>query len=227
MTNNRPPLKSGTNWTEQHSNTTAPATSIRYSLSELASEWHFFNHGVLFTYGGLKFPEEDPLADWYALQTKGTIIMREAFKARIFEGLPTFAHNGSTWDHTLCAVRHEDWQSLWTFLCGTAIVDRKQRRYAQLFSGVLKILDPTLIERYEAPHKLIDVTVFCLDGNTARWEVRPAQTLAGLAKFVKIPARKEIIDKAALILDGDVNAIKDNNNQAITTLVQGELDKCK
>lgn len=215
------PKQLGATWQEKREETPAHAEPIKYSLTELAQDFHFFNHGALFTYGGLKFPHEDPLNDWHALQPAGTLLVKEPFQAKLFDGLSTLADK-STWDHVICAVRHEDWHNLWTFLCGTAIADREQHKYREVFSGDVSMVDPVLIERFsvfQTPMSRIPVTVFCIDGNDARWEVS-APTLLEPARFVQRPPRAEIIAKAAMVLDGDVSKLAARENQAMNDLMQ-------
>jgi hypothetical protein len=225
MMSERIPDTPGKLWEDTHEKTPAPVKPAKFSLAELAADYHFFNHGAIFTFGGLRFPEEDPLSDWYALQPKGTPVVREAFTTRLFSGLNTLAGR-ATWDHTLCAVRHEDWHSLWTFLCGTALVDRKARTYKQVFSGDIAIADPVYTERFnplltEIP--VVTVTVFCVEGNNERWELH-YETRFTPTKFVKVPPRKIIQEKAALILDGDLTVVKDRENPAMVQMMREALE---
>jgi hypothetical protein len=228
---NQLPKKPGTEWRDRHEVIPVPIKAPKYSLTDMSKDFHFFNHGALFAFGGLTFPREDPLNDWYAMQPKGTPVIKEAFRAKIFEGMPLLAGN-ATWDHVLCGVRHVDWQGLWQFLCGTAICDRKTHKYREVFSGDINILDPVLIERFsvfdDRSFSEVRVTVFGIDGNDHRWE--PALRTAGVSNtigFNQLPPRQAVLGKAALVLDGDASILQHHNNQASTALFVEELAKCK
>jgi hypothetical protein len=216
----RLPDKPGKVWTGTHDTSPAPTKAVRYSLSELSKHYHFFSHGALFSFGGLAYPHEDPLVDWYALQTPGTPIIKETFQRPIFDGLLTTADNVS-WNNILCGVRHDDWQSLWTFLCGTAIVDRKNHLYREVFSGDVELQDPSLIARYgvlQTPLSQITVTVFCVDGNDARYEVR-TPGIVDTAGFYALPPRQEVRARASMALTGNYSELSSKDNQAIKSLV--------
>ena len=225
----RLPDKPGKTWTEKHDSARLPTQPARFTLSHLRNDFHFFNHGALFTFGGLKFPHEDPLVDWYAMQPRGTPIVKEAFQTRIFTSLDTLAGDKTTWNHILCAVTHDDWHSLWTFLCGTAMVDRKTHTYCEVFSGDIEILDPVCLERFsifdERGFSHVPITVFGIDGNTARWEPElHAGPVTGVVGFRRCPPRGEVVDRAAIILDGDYSKIQGKDNQAMVGIMKEAVD---
>lgn len=225
----RLPVRPGHIWTESREETPAPTQPAKFSLGDLSREFHFFNHGALFTYGGLKFPDEDPLNDWYAQQPKGTIVVREAFQSKLFEGLDTLAGNGTTWNHILCAVRHDDWNSLWTFLCGTAMVDRKAHKYCEVFSGDIEILDPVHLERFSIFHERgfshVPITVFGIDGNEVRWEpVLHRGPVTGAVGFSKQPPRPVVVGRGRLLLDGDMSQLSNKDNQAMVQIMKETMN---
>lgn len=215
----RLPLQPGKTWHEKREVNPKPKiTPAKYSLCDLQKDFHFFNHGALFKYGGLSFPEEDPLGEWHAQQPSNTLVVKEAFNARTFEDLDTFADR-TNWNHIICAVHHSDWNSLWAFLCGIAIVDRPTRKYREVFSGDMAILDPVSVERFSIfdPRgtQTIPITVFGIDGNDRRWEPIPPSRITGTIRFADLPARPEIVARATAVLDGDMSGLQTKANQAL------------
>lgn len=219
----RLPIRPGKTWSNKREIMPAPSAPAKYSLAELANDFHFFNHGALFQYGGLKFPEEDPVNDWYVQQPKGVIVVKEAFNAKIFEGLDTFADK-STFNHLICAVRHSDWHDLWAFLCSTAIVDRVEGKYREVFSGDIKTLDPVAVERFgilaDRGLQPITVTVFGIDGNDRRWEPMAPSRITGAIRFSDLPPRPEVVATATAVLTGDTSSLQTKANQALDALVK-------
>ena len=136
-------IETGTSWEESRNKQVLPSSSVsRFTVTDQASEWHFFNHGALFAFAGLMFPKEDPVADWYHQQPAGMQVIRHPFTKPVLSGLDAPSGFGSlSWDHVVMGVRHEFWPSLWQFLGGVVTLDAKERRYCQLFSGELDVID--------------------------------------------------------------------------------------
>lgn len=221
------PEPDGKIWSETHEARTPDKTPARFTLTDYADEWHFFNLGAFFTHAEFRYPHEDPVADWYATQPYGTVVLQQLFKHRIIDGLaPVPNMPGVTWGNVVWAVRNECWPSLFEFLGGVCGVNRKTGFYFRAFSGDLQIPDPVTVERHSL--MLLDVptvtlTVFCVDGNTARWEVRPAATALASLRMVEMPPRAEVQAVAQSVLHGDLATLKYNDNSAF----QAHLDKYK
>jgi len=220
---NRLPDKPGKIWVEGMDTAPAPRRAAKFALSELAEDWHFFNHGALFQYCGMEYPEQDPVTDWAARQAIGTDVLLQPFKAKLFPGLDVpLPIAGLTWANVVCGVRHAYWDDFLGFMGGVATVDRKKRLYAQTFVGDIKILDPVLVERrsvLDPSIPLITVSVFCADTNNERWEIRPPQTVGGSAQFVKRPPRPEVVQMGAAVLSENLDALQHKDNPAFQPLL--------
>ncbi len=221
------PPTPGRIWTADAAEAPAPADRSKFAFSELAEEWHFFNHGALFRYCGMEYPRDDPVADWYEQQPIGTDIIQQPFKTLVFEGLDAPIHVGPlTWGNVVCAIRKEYWDSLLGFLGGVATVDHKKKLYAQTFAGDIQILDPVLVERFSFLHPTIQpitVTMFCADTNKDRWEIRPAVTMAARPCFVRVDPRPEVVEMGRAVLSGDIAQLQHKDSPAFQTT----LDKFK
>jgi hypothetical protein len=192
---------------------TSPAS---FALSELAEDYVFFNHGALFAFAEFQDPHEDPLNDWHAQMPANTELIKHPFDRAIFAGIDAPCYDGRlTWDHVICAVQRHNWDGLFAFLNGVASISSKNKAYYQVFSGVVKVLDPVLVERHGIFHPgipQIEVTVFCVDGNKARWEIRNPGAITGCPTMMKMPPNPEIIQRGIEMLHGDISSFSDRTN---------------
>jgi len=200
---------------------TPDTKGARFALSEYATDFHFFNPGAFFSYAGFTYPKEDPVSDWYATQPMGTELLLQPFQQTIIEGMVPITGvpglSGVTWGQVICGVHHEQWPSLHDFLNGAVAVDRKKKLFAQPFSGDVTIFDPVLVERHSLltlDLPTITLTVFCTDGNDARWEVRPPRSPLEPCRMVELPARPVVIEIAQAVLSGDFSKLQDYENDA-------------
>lgn len=221
------PEQPGKIWVEGLERSDTPTQPSRFALSELAEDWHFFNHGALFTYGGMPYPKQDPVADWFAQQPKGAEVIMQPFKRMLIEGLdaPLNVVNAAnlTWGHVVMAVRHEFWDSLFAYLGGVATVDYKQKKYAQTFSGDIQMLDPVLAEHaglLDPSVPQITLTVFCVDTNTDRWEIRPPRTAVACPRFVRVPPRDEVVQLGRAVLSGELDELQYKDNPAFQPMLE-------
>lgn len=218
------PLKQGKEWSEKREALPAmSAVETKYSMAERASDFHYFNHGALFTFTELDPVTEDPIMDWYAQQPLGTVIFREMFRKPVFNGLKAKVPLASrSWDYCLCGVPHEVWDSLWQFLGGVALLDDVKKQYSQVFTGDVRILDPVMIERYGPLNPLvpaITVTVFCVETNKDRWEVRPPMNVVTPPTFERVDPRPEVVALGEAVLAGDVSKLQHKDNPAFQPLL--------
>jgi len=218
------PEQFGKDWEEPRERV-APVEQMKFALSDIADEWHFFNHGAFFSFAGFDYPAQDPVGDWYAKQPFGTKVMMQPFTAPVFDGIDGPVMKGKlTWDNVVCGVREESWPSLFEFLGGICSIDDKKKLFFRTFAGDVNILDPILVEKDSALNPAIPrirVTVFCVDGNENRWEIRPPLSPIGPPRMVKMAARQEIIQAADKIFSGDMSPLTENANPAM----QAHLDK--
>jgi hypothetical protein len=219
-------VESGKEWTATRA--TEPVDPLhvpdRFLLSDLAKEWHFFTHGAFFSFAEFKYPQEDPVADWYADQPIRIDVLRQTFSRPVFEGMTAIEPNlKCTWDHILYAVRHEEWPKLHEFLGGVCAVNKDKEAFYATFSGDLMIVDPVAAEArgiLDINLPLVPVTVFCVDSNRDRWEIRPPTSLISPPRFVRLPPREEIVEMARAVLKGDASQIQRLPNTAF----QAHLD---
>jgi len=208
----------GEEWQEQRSTGQPETQAARFALSEYAEEWHFFNHGAFFSYAGFAYPYEDPVGDWYESQPIGTQLLLQPFVRPIIEGLCPIPGLGNiTWGNVVCGVRKELWPALFEFLGGACSVDYKQKSFCQPFSGELDIPDPVLLERHgilTVDIPTIKLTVFCIDGNKQRWEVRPAASPTAPLRMVQMAPRPETIAMGRAVLSGDFSELQHRHNSA-------------
>jgi hypothetical protein len=201
----------------------APTSVAKFTLNELAEDWHFFNHGALFRYCGMEYPKQDPVADWYARQEIGTDVLLQPFKTLLFDGLNSPIHVGPlTWGHVICGVKHPYWEDFLNFMGGVATMDRRKKLYAQTFVGDINILDPVLVERssvLDPKIPLVSVSMFCADTNKERWEIRPPATVAGRPRFVQRNPREEVVQMGRAVLSGDIEHLQHKDNPAFQPLL--------
>lgn len=224
------PQKPGRIWVEgmDHAPAPKPKSESKFGLSELAEEWHFFNHGALFQFCGMEYPKQDPVADWCARQEIGTRVLLQPFKRQLFEGLDAPVHVGNlTWGNVICGVKHPYWDDFLNYMGGVATMDRRKKLYAQTFVGDVQMLDPVLVERssfLDPKIPLITVSVFCADTNKERWEVRPPTTVATVPTFVKRPPRPEVVQMGRAVLSGDMEMLQHKDNPAFQPLLDKYIE---
>jgi len=199
----------GTTWDEQREATPADVKRSKFTLHDLSGEWHFFNHGAFFTYAEFDYPQQDPLTDWWAQQDPRPLLILQPFRAKVFDGLFAPTHLGNlTWDNIVCAVEKIHWQNMFEFLGGVLAMNSKTRRYYRPFAGDVKVPDPVMAERHsiirfpDLPQ--IEVTVFGMDGNMARWEPQPTHVPSIPPKIVQRPPRPQVIAEAMAVMGGSL-----------------------
>jgi len=215
----------GEEWRDRREAGQPDTQEARFALSDYAEEWHFFNHGVFFSYAEFNYPHEDPVADWYEDQPIGTELMLQPFGRTLIEGMALIPGLGKvTWGNVVCGIRKELWPSLFMFLGGACSVNRKEKRFYQPFSGDVQMLDPVLVERHsilKPDIPTITVTVFCVDGNEQRVEVRPPTSPTAPLRMVVLPARPEVQLLTRAVLSGDFTGLSAHANPAF----QQQLDQ--
>ena len=197
----------GHTWEEERESTAPDVQHSKFTLNDLSGEWHFFNHGAFFTFAEFDYPQQDPLADWVAQQSPRPTVLLQPFRHKVFDGLTAPTHFGSlTWDNVVCGIEKNHWQNLFEFLGGVVAMNSKLKRYYRPFSLDVKVPDPVLSERYsiirypDIPQ--IEVTVFCIDGNTNRWEIHPSLTPSVPPRVSMLLPRRAVITEANAVFGG-------------------------
>jgi hypothetical protein len=216
----------GTVTVETRDAASAPVSKLSFTLTEHAQEWHYFNHGVLFTHAGFTL-QEDPVQDWYAQQPTGTQVICEPFGSTIVEGLTALAGIGRlTWGHVVCAVRHADWLSLQKFMLGMAVIDRTKKMFGTMTADNVPILDPVIVERdgllgaLAAPLPTVTITIFGLDSNKGNWAAVSGSHRSASAEMRSLPVRPETIQLAEAVLAGDMSPLASREPEHATSLNQ-------
>lgn len=211
-------LDFGKTWTEQRESVPIDVNKSKFTLSELAAEWHFFTHGIFFyPPGPFTFPLEDPVADWLGQQSHGVQVIQQPFDKPVFAGLDAKTSCGLPWNNVVCAVRHEYWQSLWEFVGGVCAINPSANTFYRAFSGDIDIYDPVALTNASlllTQPPAIRVTVFCLESNKDRWEIRPQDSIMGLPTFVRVPPSAEVSMIARAAMKGDASLLTNHKNSA-------------
>lgn len=196
-----------------------PAEASKFTLSDLEDDWIFFNHGALFSYCGMRYPQQDPLADWYAQQPEGTEVLQQPFKQLLIGNLNVSARIGNlTWGHVICAVRKPLGASLLMFLRSVATVDHRLGIYAQTELVAIDIPDPVLVERHGILHpriKLITVAIVCADTNKGFWALKSRKTQLERPEFECNPARTNTVYIGSKVLAGDTDCLANASRRLI------------
>jgi hypothetical protein len=202
-------LPEGVSTTDRES--TADTTTSAYFLSELSDDYEFFNHGALFAFAEFSDPEEDPVNDWYASMPQGTVLIKQPFSKPIFSGISAPCFDGRlTWDNVICAVSKDSWKSLFPFLCGVVAHNPRNKSFYKAFPMQVSVLDPGKVERMGLLHtdvSRVNVTVFCISGNKAHWELEAPASAVALPRMVKQPPKADVIELADKVLAGDFSGL--------------------
>ena len=215
----------GKEWSEPREKAPVPVKEAKFTLADMAEDWHFFTHGAFFAFAEFDFPREDPVADWYLSQPYPVEILRQPFRKAVFEGLDMVVPGmgGLSWDHVVCGIRKEYWPGLYHFLGGVCAINERSKTFYSTFSGDVAILDPVQVERssvLDPSIARVTVTAFCIESNHDRWEIRPSLSLVGRPKFHHLPPRREIVAQANGVLSGDASSLVHRHNPAMQQLLE-------
>jgi len=191
----------------------------RHSLAALQTDYRFFNHGALFQFAGMRDPEDDPLADWYAQQGDANIrIIRYICKQPIISGLThrSCDRGEPTWGQLVLGVRHEYWQSLHEFLCGVVVVDRNRRKVYETVPYTGNVADAvTGLVTPDTP--LVTLTIYGINGPD--YGVR-AQFGMGTAKLQKVAATPGAQALQSIISQDTTEQLAARANPALASFVR-------
>jgi len=190
---------------------TADTTTSAYLLSDLADDYAFFNHGALFAFSEFSDPEEDPVNDWYAGMPQGTALIKQPFSKPVFSGISAPCFDGRlTWDNVICAVSKDSWKSLFPFLCGVVAHNPRKKSFYKVFSMQASVLDPGEVERFGLLHpdvRRVNVTVFCVSGNKAHWELMEPVSMTATPRMVRQPPKPDVVELADKVFSGDFSQL--------------------
>ena len=133
------------------------------SLGDLAKDYVFFNHGVLFTYGGMNVDPAQEYVTEHKCEIRMVMMPKPVFKD-VSNRKKEFVH----WDHSLLAVDTNHWVELSRALVESGILDLVQRKFYKAYYRPVKIVDWFRAGQSHAPDDwpMIRVALFGLDGNT-------------------------------------------------------------
>lgn len=152
---------------------------VSSSLSDLSSDFVFFNHTSLFSKGGLDF---DPLAEYQAWCGKDDVVNILTFNRKLFSNFD-FIDNSGGHDRMLAFTSIEHWPHIEKAIGKMTILNRA-KNYMFLCEAVkVKIPDPKM------PGKFIEPYVWDLKGSACSWIC----TGYPVPQLVKKPANREAI----------------------------------
>jgi hypothetical protein len=129
------------------------------TLSSLAEEYVFFNHGVLFSYGELPI---DPAEEY--VEEFGSMVKLVLSPAALFKGLSGGNPLFKAWEYALALVPKEDWAGLATSILQTAIVNKSTGSFFRPYVRELTIHD-WLQSPIANNDNQVSAALFGLDGN--------------------------------------------------------------
>ncbi len=153
------------------------------TLLDLAPDYVFFNHGVLFSYGRLPF---DPAQRHVELS--GDHLRLAMAPSLLFDNLANGIPEFQPWEHLLVAVPRDAWEPLRDALLATAILDVSRRVFSQTYlveSGVRDWMQRGAGELSGD----VPVSLFGLDGNTGYVSFRPGPSLTAPINVAVAPPR--------------------------------------
>jgi hypothetical protein len=146
----------------------------KFCLSQLAHEYEFFNHGLLFTTAGFEWPAEDPLGEWRA-QNPDAVLLLEMLPKPWIRGL-------ADWSNVVVAVGRQHSASVKQLLSGIVVNNKGLHRLSCTVLMPCKIVDPTAKVSAKAT-----INVVGLDSNHGFWY--PMRGAGGQWQIGKDPAR--------------------------------------
>ncbi|GAG83707.1 unnamed protein product, partial [marine sediment metagenome] len=132
-------------------------------FSELAVDWHFFNHALLFTVAEFA---TDPVSDWYETLPEKVPVILQPCNRPLFSGLDgRIEPQGISWNQVLCAVPTGVWNGLKVFLANIFGVNPREGSVYATFVKDVWLNDPgKLGSRFL-------VTTVGIDSARHRWEM--------------------------------------------------------
>lgn len=139
------------------------------SLAELADEYVYFTHGLLFTHGNWF---RDPVVD-FIIEHGGDV---EPFHIQlpyaIFKWFDAKDHEGrvidDAWNYQICAVQKEHWEALFAFLAQMAGSNEVTRTYHLTAIQKIPIIDSLALAKHEqlpSPVPVVECYALALLGN--------------------------------------------------------------
>jgi hypothetical protein len=180
-------------------------------------DWVFFNHGAFFQ-AGLFEEKTDPVGDWFSQQDHSVDILRQAYRAPIFQGLDACTiDNRVPWNRILCGVRREYWPSLLEFLAGIVVRDWKKRRVGMAYHAYIDILDPSFVDQYGTLDPRVPslrCCVFCVNATESRYEFVRELPIVRQPRLVQLPPHKLMEEITAKAMADDLEPIVLRQNPA-------------
>jgi hypothetical protein len=185
---------------------TAP---LKFTASDIVSEYTLFNHGILFGPAGLRDPEEDPLVEWYnRLGDSSEHVLRQAVETPIFRGLDALAIEGRglSWNNLFCGIHSRLWPDLLAFMCSMTLANRNADHVYLVTAQTVMVPDPVVVDRQSiladnVPE--VPITVFGLDGSRDQYKLGVTDR-AGFPAMFKLPPKPATIKLWQQIKEGNM-----------------------
>ena len=206
---------------------TLPATiCAKYrTLAELSCDYVLLNHGLLFTHGGFRYPEEDPLAEWCKQQVPAVNMLVCPLPRALFTGMDAKVHpHDITWNRSVIAVPREHAKSLLEVLAAVMAVDRTKRTFYRVGVALTELRDPTFLDDGMSLSSLvpmIKVVVIALDGNFERLAFDLTLGTDQLLDLWHYTPRPETIALANSVLGENLAAVGHEPNSENSLLLPG------
>lgn len=206
------------------------AYSAAASLSDLAEDYAFFTHALLFTHGGL---DVDPVQDFINEHPGEVGVFQLNFPRPIFSGLEQPAIRDSSWNYALigCPKENDQWRKLYDHIRGVGILDENHPKGALFGAATVKeleIVDPLVLDKMAVlpdPVPVVTITVFGLDSNKKYVEI-VANSSNRLDRPVvyTFKARPETVKFAKNFLAGKYFADGADLTETGRTILEGDQD---
>jgi hypothetical protein len=204
--------------------------SAAATLGDLAEDYAFFTHALLFTQGGL---DVDPVQD-FINENRGEVgVFQLNFSRPVFSGLEQPAIRDSSWNYTLigCPKENDQWRKLYDHIRGVGILDENHPKGALFGAATVKeleIVDPLALDKMAVlpdPVPMVTITVFGLDSNKKYVELLASRNsrLDRPCVYIHKP-RPETVKFAKNFLAGKYFADGEDLTDVGRTILEGDKD---
>ena len=190
-----------------------PLAELKFSqvtrLADLAAEYKFFTHALLFTHG--RWPR-DPINDYLIEENPEHAPLVMDLPSNFLLGMwakDEHGHHRYDWGKKLLAIRHEGWEQLFAFMSTVGSINRDKRHFTRLLAQLLPTFDVLGMKstHFEEPCR-IDVVAFGLDSNVRSVYFEVPQPQTGIPSHdmprVKVgPPDPETVDLAQRLFRGE------------------------
>jgi len=166
---------------------------LAHSLKDLARDYVFFTHALLFTHAGF---QADPVEEWMVTNDCVGAVFAVQFAERLFSGLRIGdPQHRDHYNHLLMGCERPVWAKLYPYLNTLMLADPGRKRYVTTFVHEGRMPDPKLWVRGSDPAPF--VIPFHPVGVSASDGLYHLESYAGFLPppfFRKMPPRRNPVD---------------------------------